>query len=76
MARTLGSTNKPKLVTWNGTKRDPAAYVASVMLDDTADQETRLKAAIALLPFVHRKQPTEIESDAPLSAIQIIVRRD
>jgi hypothetical protein len=63
MPRTKGSTNKPKLVTWNGSKNDPALFLRDLMLDVSQDMRHRAKAAADLLPFVHRKQPTLIEGE-------------
>ena len=63
MTRPVGSINKPKLMTWNGTKKDPATVLANIMSDETQELDTRMRAAIALMPYVHRKQPIAVEAD-------------
>lgn len=74
MSRPVGSTNKPKLISWAGTERDPATYIAKVMQDEEAPAEQRLKAAVALLPYVHRRLPTELDiggtSNITITAIE------
>jgi len=66
MGSRLGRPNKPTLITWRGTDKDPALFIARVMMDDSAPLPERLKAAVALLPHVWRKLPTEVEVEQSL----------
>lgn len=77
MARTKGAVNKATvLASYVGTAKDPARLLLKLLEDESADMDRRIDAAKTLMPYCHRKLPTLIESDAPLAAIQIIVRRD
>jgi hypothetical protein len=43
--------------------KEPLEFIIEVMNDETQPINVRLDAGKAAAPFVHRKQPTEIESD-------------
>jgi hypothetical protein len=63
MSRPKGSTNKPKLISWAGGDRDPALLLARFMMNEAEDPNRRTQAAVALLPYVHRKLPMAVEAD-------------
>lgn len=64
MGRPLGAKNKAgMLISWAGTERDPALYLARVMCDERQDANRRVQAGVALMPYVHRKLPMAIEAD-------------
>lgn len=64
--RTRGP-GKPKLIDWAGGSKDPALFLARVMADEAQDDNRRVQAATALLPYVHRKLPMAIEADISAS---------
>jgi hypothetical protein len=64
MGRPLGAKNKAgMLIAWAGTEKDPALFLAKVMADREQDENRRVQAAVALLPYVHRKLPMAVEAD-------------
>ena len=74
MGRPVGSANKPKLISWRGGRKDPASFILQVMQDESEDTDTRMRAAIALLPYVHRRQPLEVEAEID-AALTVVIRR-
>lgn len=78
MGRPLGSPNKNKLEAINkriealgfGT---PMQLLLKVMVDEKADLFARMDAAKALLPYMHRKQPTATEIE--LSGSKVLVEK-
>ena len=74
MGRPVGSANKPKLISWRGGRKDPASFILAVMQDENEDTDTRMRAAIALLPYVHRRQPLEVEAEIE-AALTVVIRR-
>jgi len=78
MASRKGSPNKATLLRgWIGIEaKDPAMFLLTVMNDVTAKLELRVDAAKTLIPFVHRRQPVEVEaSGADGGPITIVVKR-
>jgi len=59
-----GIPNKSTLLRhWIGTDKDPAKYLIEIMTSAGADPRERLQAAVTLMPYVHRKQPMEVEGE-------------
>ena len=64
MGRPAGSKNKSSLLrNWIGGPNDPAKYLIEIMTSAGADPRERLQAAVTLMPYVHRKQPVEVEGE-------------
>jgi hypothetical protein len=62
--RPPGAKNKKgMLIAWAGGERDPALFLAEVMVNQGEDPNRRTQAAVALLPYVHRKLPMAVEAD-------------
>lgn len=77
MGRPKGSLNKATLVGYIGTSKDPAHLLLRVLADEGEEMSQRMDAAKTLMPYVHRKQPTAVETSGdPLSVINFVVRRE
>ena len=64
--RDLTTLQRLDPIKWQRTEYDPAVFLANVMVSDEVDTDLRVKAALALMPFVHKKRPVAIEHfDAP-----------
>lgn len=75
MSRPKGVANKPKITSWKDTDKDPARVLLATMNDPEQRPELRVKAAAALMPFVHRKQPQEMEIEGDLGGINVIIQQ-
>ncbi len=73
--RPVGATNKPKITSWKDTDKDPARVLLSIMRDEQQRPDLRAKAAAALMPFVHRRQPQALEIDGDLGGINVIIQQ-
>ena len=70
MGSRKGIPNKSTLLRkWIGTAKDPAALLVEIMADPTQDLDKRIDCAKTLMPYVHRKQPIEVESDNSSSGV-------
>lgn len=74
MARTKGAQNKATILQrYVGTSKDPAVLLLKVLQDETEDMDRRIDAAKTLMPYCHRKLPTQIEADVTASIQSIVV---
>jgi hypothetical protein len=70
MASRKGIPNKSTLLRkWIGTDKDPAMFMLKLMMDPAADVGHRLDCAKTLIPYVHRKQPVEVEQTNESSGV-------
>lgn len=70
-----GKGRKPFLLKWRGTERDPATFIAEVMIDNMAPMDMRMDAAKALLPYVHKRLPLEKDDDDDGQDVKEIIIR-
>jgi len=64
MASRAGSPNKNNVFRkLAGTDKDPAKYLIELMTSVGADPRERMQAAVTLMPYVHRKQPIDVDGE-------------